>query len=136
MGKELVKQGLWRQAIFHDLSKFHLLEIMGYVYHNHDNYLIRKDWQELRRKVSILHGSKNPHHFEYWRGEDIPQRYISEMIIDWKMAWLMKTSSEVNKNYRQTYGHWWDWYKESKTNLSKNTKKYIDKIIEEEKCVS
>jgi len=87
----LAKLGLWKQAFFHDLSKFRPDEFFPYAERFYGTGKNKKEFQ----KAVFLHHSRNPHHWEYWvtsiNGNDtlerkIPLKYLYEMYVDWTSA--------------------------------------------------
>ncbi|SDB10650.1 hypothetical protein SAMN02910417_00852 [Eubacterium oxidoreducens] len=98
--KRLVRQGcfkvgLYRQGIFHDLSKFSPTEFMvGAKYFRGDVSPNNIERQEKGLSYSWLHHKgRNKHHIEYWIdfgfepgqtlvGMRIPEKYVVEMVMD------------------------------------------------------
>ena len=127
VGKELWKKKMYWEAITHDLSKFLPDEAIGYIIHNHKDFSIRPDFQARRQLTQKIHDSRNPHQSNHWNGQEMPERYIIEMLIDWKVAAKMKAGKF------QTQTNWWDWYFKNKPELAPKTKKYIEEQIRKEK---
>ena len=87
--------GFW-QAFSHDWSKFSRAEFPAYAklfYQDMTDPVIKKNFMTAWRH----HISKNPHHWNYWlvdqeMGHDpeefpayaMPERYLLEMIADWR----------------------------------------------------
>ena len=93
--KACFKMGLYRQGIFHDMSKFTLTEFVPSVKY----YSGRLSPNAVDRKINgasyawLHHKGRNKHHFEYWIdyssssdeyafGCRMPLRYVAEMIGD------------------------------------------------------
>jgi hypothetical protein len=76
------------QLLIHDMSKFSRAEWFAYVDRFHKGV---KDDDAFNRAL-LHHYHANPHHWEHWVLHGTPQRmpdkYVSEMIADWKAAGL------------------------------------------------
>lgn len=108
------KLGVGRlQLIVHDLSKFTPSEWGPMVenYAGRYNRRSRPSW--LRGGYSRAfrtHCRRNPHHHEYWsrRGDggrpaEMPERYVREMVADWRGASMAKGyGPDVRAYYRRT----------------------------------
>ena len=70
------------------------------------------------------HWMNNPHHPEYWLGEDMPYIYILEMLCDWGSFGIAKgdITELVDFYYSQAKD-------DKEKNLSENTKKIIEDIL-------
>lgn len=121
------RQGYYIQGLLHDIYKFHPVEFWPYVKHFYD----KSESNEFN--IAWLHHIHNsPHHFEYWimQGKinesktkciEIPEKYIIELIADWKSAQRCKTG---NNNV-------WEWYLQCKKqiHLHCRTKMRIEKEL-------
>ena len=76
--------------------------------------------------LSVLkfHTHSNPHHWEYWDGEEIPEVQVREMIADWISATIIHTGKKPDK-------HYWSWFHASfdRMKLHPNTRELIVKIL-------
>lgn len=111
--------GVW-QLLKHDASKFLRSEWVPYANFFYGND--RKYWSPLMRRAWKSHLARNPHHWEYWNGQEIPDRYVREMVADWAGAGKAIT------------GKWSDlisWADENipKMNLHPKTAEKVDKLI-------
>lgn len=91
-------KGLYLHAFTHDLSKFLPSEFIPYARYFYGNYppnVLLKDigYKNIKTKESIKedfnkawehHYKHNKHHWNYWIGEEMPEKYIKQMICDWK----------------------------------------------------
>lgn len=96
VAKGCFRVGLYRQGIFHDLSKYSPAEFaVGIKYYQGTRSPNDAEREELGHSTAWLHHKgRNKHHFEYWidynkharPGEMVPvpmpDRYIAEMIMD------------------------------------------------------
>lgn len=98
--KKLVRQGcfkvgLYRQGLFHDMSKFSPTEfLVGCKYYQGDRSPNNGEREEKGLSYSWLHHKgRNKHHMEYWidfglgtdqpvAGMKMPTRYVVEMFFD------------------------------------------------------
>jgi len=136
--KWLMFWALWRkklywQAIIHDWSKFMPDEAVGYIVrHNYDEYDHNPKLQAMRQHSQVLHDRRSPHQWGHWlkngQPQEMPPKYLEEMLLDWKMSFLLK------KGRVQNYRHWYDWYFDHKPQLAPETKAYIEKIIAEDQA--
>lgn len=95
--KLLLKAGLYKQAIAHDLSKLNPIEIIGY----------NEPYGSAKFNAAWLHHKgRNKHHCQYWTDinennelvvVDMPQKYIYELVADWISA-----GQCYEKNWTQT----------------------------------
>lgn len=104
----------------HDESKFSEEEFLPYA----------NRWFGDKKKTKEYglawehHWKNNLHHPEYWDGEDMEYIYILEMLCDW-MSFGFKEN-----NLKDIVSFYWEKAREDKEkNLSKNTKKILDAII-------
>lgn len=78
--KTNIGRSMFIHAFTHDISKFSPKEFKQYAeyfYGDRNNEIeFKKAWGH--------HYSHNKHHWEFWRGVDIPDKYILQMICDWK----------------------------------------------------
>ena len=100
-----VRMKCWRlglyHAMFHDLDKF-------------------LPWNFIRhaRGEYNFHRERRKHHWEYWQGEEMPVKYVEEMLVDWIV------SAEMQGNDLKS------WYnKKMDINLHPNTKQVIELTI-------
>lgn len=90
--KNCFKAGLYRQGLFHDLSKFSPAEFFaGVKYYQGYRSPQAKEREELGYSAAWLHHKgRNKHHFEYWTDfadgkkvyVEMPAKYLAEMICD------------------------------------------------------
>lgn len=131
------KVGLYRQGMFHDLSKFSPVEFMiGCKYFQGD--LSPNNIERQRKGYSsawLHHKGRNKHHMEYWLdyglekngvvGAKMPVRYVVEMFIDRvsaaKVYW--------KKNY--TDASPWMYYQQGKSHhiLHPQTRKLLERLL-------
>ena len=89
------KVGLYRQGIFHDLSKYSPTEfLVGAKYYQGNRSPNAAEREELGYSAAWLHHKgRNKHHFEYWIdfsadrskglvGNKMPLTYVAEMVCD------------------------------------------------------
>lgn len=106
---ECWKEGLYIHAFTHDLSKFSPKEFKAYAinfYGEKDckrcKYYMNCDYNQIGLgsgkwakecmdykyedfdKAWEHHYKNNKHHWNYWIGREIPEKYIKQMICDWK----------------------------------------------------
>lgn len=125
---ECWKEGLYLHAFTHDLSKFSPKEFKAYAikfYGEKDckrcNYnqigLGSGKWAKecvdySYEKFNIAweyHYKHNKHHWNYWIGREMPEKYIKQMICDWKamgrkfgdtaQEFYMKNHDKINLNH-------------------------------------
>ena len=80
-----------KQLLAHDLSKLLPDEFLAYARYFHSVKLTKKQTKSAEWKFKQawkLHVERNAHHAEYWtrqgrRGQDMPDKYIREMVADW-----------------------------------------------------
>lgn len=76
------------------------------------------------------HWKNNPHHPEYWNGEDMEYIYILEMICDWLSFGFKKNDLNDIFNFYES-----NTKNDKEKNLSENTKLTIEKILNKLKSV-
>ena len=113
------------QGIIHDLSKFSLIEFIGY---SNKFFKINPDEKD---KISfqyawLHHQKRNKHHWEYWvvnsvkrDSLEMPQKFVIEMLADWRAM-----SRQFDNDVKQ-------WYDKNKHKmiLHNNTIKKIEKLL-------
>jgi hypothetical protein len=105
----------------HDESKFGEEEFEAYAQHFYGSKDNDFEFEEAWKH----HWMNNEHHPEFWLGEDMPLIYILEMLCDWGSFSVEKGDySELSKYY---YSQAKD---DEEKNLSDNTKKIIEEILE------
>lgn len=88
---ECFKLGIPLQGITHDISKFLPGEFLAYANHFYgtgqvfSSYYCKKDdmGDATFNRACNYHYLRNKHHAEYWAGQEMPQKYVNEMIADW-----------------------------------------------------
>lgn len=127
-------KGLWWHGITHDLSKFLPCEFIPYARKFYGSYppnALLKDigYKNIKTKESIEedfqkawehHYKNNPHHWNYYNGEDMDYKDIDKMICDWK-AMARKFGDTAEEFYLKNY---------KKMNLSWNTRMYIELALD------
>jgi len=105
VGRELIRMGLYRQAITHDLSKLLPNEFIPNVIFTDAKNNKAKDNKTKKKKIKsekmkeirssfllsrLIHCHRNRHHYVYWRMANgvvrtfpMPEKYIKEMVADW-----------------------------------------------------
>lgn len=96
---ECWKEGLYIHAFTHDLSKFSLKEFLPYANWFYGEYGLAikdkdkngtREWERYREcgvRFSWAcehHYKHNKHHWNYWIRREMPDKYIKQMICDWK----------------------------------------------------
>ena len=111
------KMGLYRQGLFHDMSKFSFVEFAPSVKY----FSGRLSPNAVDRKLNgaslawLHHKGRNKHHFEYWIdyssssdeyafGCKMPLRYVAEMVADRYAACVAYNKDEY------TQGDAWNYY--------------------------
>ena len=87
--------GMFRQGLFHDLSKYSPTEFFpGCKYYQGDSSPNNEERKQTGKSLAWLHHKgRNKHHYEYWidysgqkgkplAGMEMPQRYVVEMLLD------------------------------------------------------
>ena len=132
------KMGLFRQGIFHDLSKFSPTEFFPSVKY----YSGRLSPNAVDRKINgasmawLHHKGRNRHHFEYWIdysassaeyafGCKMPLKYVAEMIADRFAACVAYNKDEYSK------GDAWAFYQRARDVIimDKDTKAVLEKAL-------
>lgn len=94
--QECFKVGLYKQGLFHDLSKYTPTEfLVGCRYYQGDRSPNNAEREETGvSKAWLHHKGRNRHHFEYWidysqelpgnpmTGMRMPRKYVTEMLLD------------------------------------------------------
>ena len=110
----------------HDESKYEEPEFEAYAqkFYKQDEYGKPLDYIPGWDEAWKHHWMNNPHHPEYWLGEDMPYIYILEMICDWGSFGILKGNMAelVDFYYEQARD-------DKEKNLSENTKKIIEEIL-------
>ena len=132
------KMGLYRQGIFHDMSKFSFTEFVPSVKY----YSGRLSPNAVDRKINgaslawLHHKGRNKHHFEYWIdyssssdeyafGCKMPLRYVAEMIADRYAACVAYNKDEY------TQADAWNYYQRARDLLiiHSDTKAVLEKAL-------
>lgn len=140
---ECTKYGLYWQGLIHDLSKFKPSEFIPYAkffYEENGEKKTKQDKTGYYKPTDtgnkafdiawLHHQNRNPHHWQYWivpqkdhtfKTEEIPEKYILEMIADWKGASIVQGFGKDVK----------PWYKENKDKmiLHPRSREIIESII-------
>jgi hypothetical protein len=85
--------GLYRQGIFHDMSKYSPTEFLaGVKYYQGNRSPNNAQREDIGYSAAWMHHQgRNKHHYEYWHDYDkqhnivpvpMPDKYIAEMIMD------------------------------------------------------
>lgn len=95
VAKGCFRVGLYRQGIFHDMSKYGPTEfLVGVKYFQGDRSPNNAEREDIGYSSAWLHHKgRNKHHYEYWidyrSGKEaklipvpMPKRYVAEMIMD------------------------------------------------------
>lgn len=110
----------------HDESKFSEEEFEPYAQRWFGNKEKTFEYEEAWKH----HWMNNPHHPEYWLGEDMPYIYIVEMLCDWGSFGIAKG------DYKELISFYYNKARDDEEkNLSDNTKKIIEEILEKIKTV-
>lgn len=93
--KYCFKVGLYKQGLFHDMSKYSWTEFSsGLKYYTGNSSPNGVEKQQIGySKAWLHHKGRNKHHFEYWMdysiepkegiiGAEMPTKYVVEMFID------------------------------------------------------
>ncbi|MDP2167954.1 MAG: DUF5662 family protein [Thermodesulfovibrionales bacterium] len=91
---ECWKVGLFWQGITHDLSKFLPSEFFPYARYFYGFKIVAVKTKNDFNRAWGFHQERNPHHWEYWTGQNVDggatlemhHKYIKEMIADWRGA--------------------------------------------------
>lgn len=105
---ECWRKGLYLHAFTHDLSKLHPKEFKAYArYFFTPNQPLEGDLESIEynfQRAWEHHYTHNKHHWEYWLGKDMPDKYIKQMICDWK-AMSVKFGDTPQEFYMKNYHH-------------------------------
>ena len=130
---ECFKVGLIWRGIIHDLDKFRLEYFIAYNKYQKRKIFKAQQPEELYPKTGdrginkeiLKHRKISPHHWQYYcygRSEPlaIPDKYIKEMICDWKGAAKARGRNDLR-----------GWYLEARDSmiLDKQTRWKLDKIM-------
>lgn len=132
-----VKAGIPLQGIFHDMSKFSIVEFFESVkYYQGDSSPIdaaKKD--KGYSNAWMHHKGRNKHHYEYWQDNfdnggtslEMPVKYKKEMICDYMGAGRAYYGKQFTfeKEYK-----WWQNKKAKPIAMHKNDLAFIDKFFE------
>lgn len=117
---ECWKEGLYLHAFTHDISKFRPSEFIPYARHFYGDYISNvvlnnvsciENKSKIRTKEQVkeefekawkLHYKRNKHHWNHWVGRDMPDKYIKQMICDWK-AMARKFGDTAQEFYMKNY---------------------------------
>ena len=136
--KYCFKIGLYRQGIFHDMSKYSWVEFRAgakyFLGHKSPNIAEREDVGYS--SAWMHHKGRNRHHFEYWTdyvseqgggmvGVRMPNKYVAEMICD-----RIAASRTYNKS-RYTDAEPYNYFNNSKDKLLMHpeTEKLLRKLL-------
>jgi hypothetical protein len=129
------KMWLYRQWIIHDLSKFLPCEAKRYMrYYSLGDKTIKESFDKARNH----HQKNNKHHREYWVFWDtntpiqMPEKYVKEMICDWRWVWRSFCKKENIEKYNQDlFFEVKDWYSKNKNrmNIHEKTRMYIENFL-------
>ena len=124
--------GLYWQGIIHDLSKFSITELKGWVMYWNDSMSSLANEKRIfgYSRTFLHHRGRNPHHHEYWihsLDEDgvaapMPRKYALELVCDSLAA--CRTYGGNPKNEIQ----WWLEHKDN-WKIHKDTKSFITSIL-------
>ena len=131
--------GLYRQGLFHDLSKFTPLEfgtgVRYYDGHRSPN-AVERLVNDGCSESWLHHKGRNKHHFEYWidysnqpgrlvYGNKMPMRYLAEMVCDRRAACIAYNRD----NYQPSMA--WDHYIRCKDHsvLHRDTRLVLEKAL-------
>lgn len=105
----------------HDASKFSEEEFEPYAQRWFGNKKKTPEYED----AWLHHWTNNPHHPEFWLGEEMPLMYILEMICDWG------SFSIKSGNFRELSDFYYNKAKDDEEkNLSDETKKIIENILD------
>lgn len=109
---------LYIHAFTHDLSKFSPKEFKAYAWKFYapeqptkkflsliglSNICIsREEVEDNFNQAWEHHYKHNKHHWNYWEGKDMPEKYIRQMICDWK-AMSRKFGDTAQEFYMKNY---------------------------------
>jgi len=114
---ECCRLGIPWQGLLHDLSKFRPSEFFPYARHFYPGNGLTRIWRDKTGYYKptdtgdaafdfawFLHQKRNPHHWQYWifpadPGHEkilrMPERYVKEMVADWKGAGRAQNRPDV-----------------------------------------
>lgn len=127
---ECWKEKLYLHAFTHDLSKFSIKEFFPYARWFYGKDGVKCEEDNLYKDENKLdfenawqhHKDKNKHHWDYWyeRNLDMPEKYIKQMICDWK-AMSRKFGGSARQYYRDN---------RHKIKLSHKTKQEVNVLLQ------
>ena len=136
---EACKLGIPWLGIIHDMSKFLPDEFVAYTNFFYGKNPIKRDKTGYYKPTTtgddkfdfawLLHQKRNKHHWQWWilpedQGSykilDMPDKYILEMVADWKGAGLAQGKPDTNA-----------WYEANKHKivLSERTRFMVERIL-------
>jgi len=107
----------WRRCLIHDVSKLMPSEALPYARH----FYGRGSSQEEFDRAWSEHWHRNDHHWQYWRGREMSEDAVREMVADWLGA-------------SAVYGGWfWDWYEKNKSRieLGPEAREILTRVLKE-----
>jgi len=138
---ECFKKRLYWQGIVHDLNKFKPSSFLPYARYFGGNILKGRDktgyykpydTEDADFDMAVFHHvQSNKHHWQYWvkpkdkKGYillEIPEKYVKEMICDWKGAGKAQGALDM---------HGWYIKNRRKLQLHPNTRKLVEFLLEE-----
>lgn len=135
------KCGLYKQGIFHDISKYSPTEFLSSIKYYTGNRSPIDNEKDIKgySLAWFHHKGRNPHHWEYWidnvgtyenRPARIPYKYVVEMICDWLAAGI--TYGKSKPNYNKPYDVPFNYYKKlvNVRIFHPDTKHLIEKFLE------
>ncbi|MGL4452504.1 MAG: DUF5662 family protein [Sarcina sp.] len=133
---ECWKEGLYLHAFTHDLSKFRSSEFIPYARYFYGDYpsqavlnsvpginhsmRTKEQVKDEFEKAWEHHYKNNPHHWNYYNGEDMEYKDIDKMLCDWK-AMSRKFGGTAQEFYLKNY---------KKMHLSFHTRMYIESLLD------
>ena len=138
--KHMNRVGLYRQGLFHDLSKYSPKEFIPGIYYYQGNRSPNNAQREKEglSEAWLHHKGRNRHHYEYWidysiKGEDkgklvgmkMPDKYIVEMFCDRVAA------SKIYNKEAYTDHDALDYYLKGKDHyiMHEHTRKLLEKLL-------
>jgi len=132
---ECWKIGMIRTGIIHDWSKFGLRNFISYSRYFDEGPAERYEQEFSYAWLDHIH--KNKHHWQYWlfkydesdlKALPMPEKYIKEMLCDWKGA----SNAQGNGN---TWKDISSWYERKKVFmiLHRDTKEFIENFLFEKR---
>ena len=94
---------MYKEAIFHDMSKFRPSEFIPYARYFHGEKT--EESKQAFDKAWELHYKRNKHHPEHWNGEEMSYKAVMEMICDLK-AMSRKFGGTAQEYYLDNYFKW------------------------------